>query len=717
MLPSAIFTRTDWTWLFGSYLVNGIVFMTTGLLAWALRPESPLTRAFLAFAASWSVFLLTAMDVYRPATFLHLYLLANTFVWASGFELALLFPEPHAWARYRFAGYPLALAVFAGYEATLATPDRSTTIFALSSAALGVVALFFGGRLVGAWRQGSSTLARQRVRVVAIGTLIGFSVPGLLTIASVGWRGTIAQNLMLFAVPIFPLSLGYAIAKHDFFAIDAMVKRGATYAALSGAVGVVYVLAAYLFDRLLRGGVPSAVLPLCFILAVLLFFNPLYARARALVDRVFFRTRYDGAALLAEITADLASARHAADIATRVCAGIDAAIQTTSGAHLWRWGDAPAAAHLGLDAPDAAALCDDLAADRIRTRFDPLETFTDATRAAAVGRALDGLGVEIAVPMHVHGALVGMLGVGAKRSGLFFTAGDAEFLRALAQATAIALDNAHAYESLEYLNQELEARVKAQASQLVQAEHLATLGRLAAGVAHEINNPVSFIATSIEPLRERLAAVAALAPAAAKPDLDDLEELVGVMARGAERTAAIVRDLRSFSRVNEARRKAIDLHEAIDVTLRLLEPRWRDRITIARDYGPLPPIECDPGPINQVLMNLLANACDAIRDRGTIHVTTRPDGDTVTLVLTDDGCGIAPEHLARVFEPFFTTKDVGQGTGLGLAIVHGIVANHQGTITIESAVDRGTTVRLRLPIAAPAALAAVDLHGRGTGGT
>jgi two-component system NtrC family sensor kinase len=179
--------------------------------------------------------------------------------------------------------------------------------------------------------------------------------------------------------------------------------------------------------------------------------------------------------------------------------------------------------------------------------------------------------------------------------------------------------------------------------------------------------------------------------------LDDARELVDVMGRGAERTAAIVRDLRSFSRVGEAPRKAIDLHEAIDVAVRLLEPRWRGRIAIEREYAALPAVHCDPGQMNQVFMNVLANACDAIADRGTIRVRTAAHDGRVTIEVEDDGCGIPAERLPHLFDPFFTTKDVGEGTGLGLAIVHGIVTAHGGEIGVTSDVGSGTTVRIVVP--------------------
>jgi len=185
--------------------------------------------------------------------------------------------------------------------------------------------------------------------------------------------------------------------------------------------------------------------------------------------------------------------------------------------------------------------------------------------------------------------------------------------------------------------------------------------------------------------------------------LREAEDLVGIMARGAERTAAIVKDLRSFSRLGEATRKPADLQEGLEVSLRLLEPRYRDRITIHRDYGPLPLVECDPAQLNQVFMNLLANACDAIVGAGNIWVTTRIEGDAAVVAIRDDGSGIPPELLGRIFDPFFTTKDVGAGTGLGLAISQSVVSAHGGQLDVESVPGGGTTFRVVLPGAAAGA--------------
>jgi signal transduction histidine kinase len=223
---------------------------------------------------------------------------------------------------------------------------------------------------------------------------------------------------------------------------------------------------------------------------------------------------------------------------------------------------------------------------------------------------------------------------------------------------------------------------------------------------------VSFIVGNLDPLRRKLAAIADAAARHADAELAALVERVSAMVdtigRGAERTAGIVQDLRTFSRVGDAERRACDVHEALEVSLRLLKPKWADRIALEREYGDVPPVWAVPGQLNQVLMNLLANAFDAIAHRGTVVIRTALSDGMVRISIADDGNGIAPSDLGRIFDPFFTTKPQGEGTGLGLAISHGIVTDHGGTIDVQSKVGEGTTFSLLLPLAASPDARAAD---------
>jgi two-component system NtrC family sensor kinase len=278
-------------------------------------------------------------------------------------------------------------------------------------------------------------------------------------------------------------------------------------------------------------------------------------------------------------------------------------------------------------------------------------------------------------------------------------------------------------EDLESRNAELERRkaeLERLQAQLVHSEKMASLGQLAAGVAHELNNPAGFIYGNMEMLSEcagglerllrvydkaALTGELATEVAAVKDEinyettLDDIRAIVEDCHSGAARIRDVVQNLRLFSRLDEAEFKKVDLHESIEATIRLLSQYYGSgRTTLERSYGELPPVDCYAGQLNQVWMNLLVNAAQAAGPHGRVRVATRLDGRRAVITVSDTGRGIAPEHLDKIFDPFFTTKPVGEGTGLGLSISYGIVERHGGSIGVESSPGAGTTFTVTIPV-------------------
>jgi len=257
--------------------------------------------------------------------------------------------------------------------------------------------------------------------------------------------------------------------------------------------------------------------------------------------------------------------------------------------------------------------------------------------------------------------------------------------------------------------------------QLLQSEKLASIGQLAAGVAHEINNPVGFISANLNTLktwvRSLLDVIAAheaalpqlepaqrdaLAAMGRAADLDyvrdEIATLIDESIDGALRVRRIVQDLRDFSRPGSGEWCVADIHAGLESTLNVVHNELKYKADIVREYGDLPPVECLPSQLNQVFMNLLVNAAHAIPERGVITIRTSSDDEQVSIAISDTGTGMTPDIVRRIFDPFFTTKPVGQGTGLGLSVSHGIVERHRGTIDVTSEPGRGTTFRIRLPI-------------------
>jgi two-component system NtrC family sensor kinase len=264
--------------------------------------------------------------------------------------------------------------------------------------------------------------------------------------------------------------------------------------------------------------------------------------------------------------------------------------------------------------------------------------------------------------------------------------------------------------------------LKATQDQLIQAEKMASLGQLTAGIAHEINNPINFVSANIQPLKEDLNDVLKMVQAYEKivrekiPERDSLEvrkleqemkmdvtlkevnDLLKGMEEGAKRTAEIVKGLRNFSRLDQNVFLSANLNESLDSCLVLLNNSYKNRIQIVRQFGEIPEVDCLPGQINQVFMNVLSNAIQAIPAEGTITIKTWQVSDHVKISIRDTGLGMTEEVQKKIFDPFFTTKGIGKGTGLGMSISFGIIQKHNGEIELISKPGEGSEFIITVPI-------------------
>lgn len=262
-------------------------------------------------------------------------------------------------------------------------------------------------------------------------------------------------------------------------------------------------------------------------------------------------------------------------------------------------------------------------------------------------------------------------------------------------------------------------------SQLVESEKMASLGQLTAGIAHEINNPVNFIRSNIGPLKRDVLDVMDLilkfesATKNLNGELDEVRDfkeeidfdylkteidmLLKDIENGADRTAEIVKGLQLFSRLDESDLKMADINDCLDATIRLLRSNITKKVQIRKEFGDIPNTFCYPGKLNQVFMNILNNAVQAVAgfredDEGFVSITTERTEDQIRIAIKDNGGGIPDEIREKIFDPFFTTKEVGSGTGLGLSIVYKIISNHNGSIDVDSEVGVGTTFNINIPI-------------------
>lgn len=345
-----------------------------------------------------------------------------------------------------------------------------------------------------------------------------------------------------------------------------------------------------------------------------------------------------------------------------------------------------------------------------------------------------GINLYLMSPIHISGK-IGAFEMGRVDGSRDWQPDELDLLASLGTQIAIAVQQADLYQASQTKTQELaKAYEELQKNQLklIQAEKMSSLGQLVAGIAHEINNPVSFIYGNLEFVSEYANSLleiiqlyqatyaqptAEISELIAARDLDfiieDLPPMIQSMKTGASRIQSIVKSLRTFSRLDESDFKAVDIHENIDNTLMILQNKLNGRggkpeIKVIKNYGELADFECYIGLLNQVFMNLITNSIQAIEERqkhedksykGVITITTRQEEDeAITISVEDNGIGMSDEVKAKIFEPFFTTKPVGSGTGMGLSISYQVVTeDHQGEFCFDSTLGKGTIFVIRLP--------------------
>lgn len=338
----------------------------------------------------------------------------------------------------------------------------------------------------------------------------------------------------------------------------------------------------------------------------------------------------------------------------------------------------------------------------------------------------------IAQPIMYGSDSKGVILIGECERGRDWTYSEIELIKAVAGQVAIAIEHARLVDQLSRKNRDLlqknlhldakNLELRTIQSQLIHQEKMASLGRMVAGIAHELNNPVNFVHGNLPYLREYFEDLKQIAEALddVAPEqrqfvtdlkkklkydflVTDLDNIIADLAEGAERIRQIIKNLRSFSRLDEAELKEASIQEGIESTIKILNQYYgRDKIRPELTFADIPSVVCYPGKLNQVWMNLLSNAAQAVSDipDPKVSITTELEGEWVTVSISDNGAGIKPQDQSKIFEPFYTTKPVGQGTGLGLSICHSIIGRHGGSIWFETAAGQGTTFKVKIPLRA-----------------
>ena len=704
-------------------LVVACIYLATGSIVWWLKSEHEGAWALMLFCSALTYQLANSVQADLILWSFPRMWLNTPMIGAVTFHLFTTYPAEPDWIvrhrRIRLIPYAIAAALggmaLCGWvlDFPIERVEDASFVFALGMFGLSLGILGFERH-----RQREGVM-RDRADIVFYGAIVSF-VPALLVyFAEWIFRTPVPDNFALLWVFLFPLSVGYGIVRRQLFGVRSVAKSSAAYGAATLAITSVFAILITFADTLVwRLNVSFRWFQVVFLFFAILLFNPLRNRMQALVDRIFDRDRAAYRVAVREISDAMVSMLSLNEIADRILLALTDTMGVESAmvlivhdeekmlrpmASRGDWDDE--ALRIGI--PSDHPLWKHLWMRREDLSRADFDDEPDPENREACRDVFDTLEVEILVPILYGVDLLGVIAVGRKISGDRLAPDDRLLLRTLANQSSVAIENAKAFDEIAKLNETLEARVeertrelRATQAQLVHSEKMKSLGQLVAGVAHELNNPIGFVHANLQLLEEYVEKL--IEGQRTESDTERVKEgiakLLSRSREGTERVKKIVQDLRMFSRMDQAEIQEVNLHEEIDSTLALMEPRFKNAITVERDYGQLPPVRCYPGQLNQVFLNLLMNACDAIDGEGTICIRTRPTARGVELSFSDDGPGISTEVAGRIFDPFFTTKAVGVGTGLGLSLSHGIIERHDGSIRVESEPGRGATFIIDLPL-------------------
>jgi len=748
------------TWTLSDYLQTwaitsgfGVITILVGLLVASLQPASHQARVFQLMAFTGGIYALTgvflhqadsvwlsslclAMESLFPATFIH---------------LAMVFPVdryrgPHRRRRYALPYLPSFLLIVAGLAGYFSdppnlTPLRLTYIYTAASIFL------FITFMVWAWFENAERMVRARIAALLPGLVLGTTAMLFAFLNNAIAGGNIPIQLPLVATLIFYGSVGYSITRHELFGIDRVIRQSFVYGLMSTIILGGYALAILLPARLLpttiagRQEITAGV----FVLLLAFLFDPLRRGVQITIDRAFFRSSIDDRQTISSLSEELTTMLDRQEIVEGVASLATRTLELESaglflgndeGGTLWQMRAEEDTLGCEDGSPDLGAACDYLA--KGIASFDT-ERLIPAVREKApeAADALEKLKARLAFPLVVRGESIGVLALGPKRSGREISSEEILLLRTLSHQAAIALQNARSYEELELLNRDLDLKVqerttqlagaydelKQAQAQLVQSEKLSSLGEFVAGIAHELNNPASFVRGSLQILTEFLEVLREvftvykeipitdetlqdrLARASSGRNLEDLlretPELLRICNEGAERIERTVSELKIFIRKDRGDRAPTSIAESLASALRMLDPRIREQnVTLETSFAEVAEIEADSAALGQVWINLITNALDAVRDipEPRIRLSIEDvDSGQIQISIEDNGTGIDPEVAEKIFEPFVTTKDIGEGTGLGLSIAYGAVQSHSGELTAGSSPEGGASFRVRLP--------------------
>ncbi|MGH7787531.1 MAG: ATP-binding protein [Candidatus Binatia bacterium] len=699
--PAELSVRTmrlevgDYLWSLGIYLVIGSLLTLLGFAVYLIRPDRPGARAMLVAGTIWGLYLVTSADMLGAAWFRPLYLMLRAIAPVALVHLALSFPvqrqvlrrSPRLLPALYLCGALIGLADNLSFDYWYA---GFVALNHLHAAAVMVGGAALIGLLVHGLVFPPSPAAQQRTKIAAVGGVVAFVSPVAGYFLSYVMGVRIPFNLLAIPLAVFPVAISWAIVKDDLFEVDAILRRAVAWALLSGLIAVLY-LAAVGFLEVLFAGRSGRIAQLLFLLALVAVLNPLRNQVQKAIDYFFARDQYDYRKTLDEASRALATMLDLETVVSRILTTVTGTIHVDFGAVWLRAEDG--AYRLQAMVGEAAGLPPVLEADNALIRRVARRPQHILGEEALLGREttdeLLRLGSRLLVPMTFERRIVGLIALGQKKSGRFFSGDDLALLRTLANQGAVAVQNARSYHTLMRVNQELR---EAQ-SRLIEAERFAAIGELSALVAHGIRNPLAGIKAAAQ--------YAELDLTADHPLHENIVDIITEV----DRLEGRIKALLDFARPFEPHPAPCQVGQIITEALASLRTQiTAQRITVATEVDPaLPQAQLDYAQIEQVLLALMSNAIEAMPRGGRLAISARRIDGTrpLRIEVADTGPGIPPDQLPHLFDLFVTGKP--SGTGLGLAFAKKIVNIHGGRIRAESELALGSRFIIDLPLTLPPA--------------
>ncbi|HYC00306.1 MAG TPA: ATP-binding protein [Candidatus Limnocylindrales bacterium] len=720
-VPVSAFGFESWAVSTGVYFFDSVVLLLLAVAMLYLKPGDPAPMAVFYFAVAQALYLATSIDLFGPYRFRVAYFFFAGLTPTATLYMLSRFPVE----RKRGRGVDLALLVALAGSVTygalsnlaffrnpslLLALDRIVHV-AMAGSALAAFAFF-------AWHffTARSEAVRQRTLVVMLGSIGAFLPTMVFLIAFYSGALSLPFNFLAIPFVLFPLGIGYAVARHDLFDVDTVIKRTIVYATLSVLVFGSYSLIIGLFDYFFENATPvaSRIAEGILIVALVLVTNPSRQRLQEVVNRLYDRRRYEYRDVVRATARAFTRILELDRLVPAVLELIDTTLQPEFARIYTMTGPVPRLRGELVHPPGQSAAMRTPQGEGVEEKLEPMaalvcraEGVLDARRPSskdareqAAATAMTAIGADLAAGMTLEGRAVGFLLVGPKRSGGAHRRDEVDLLRTIADQLAVALHNAEAFRTIDAMARDLEGKnvelgraleeLRSAQDELVVKERLAAVGELASAVAHTIRNPLAGMRASAQQAAIELAD---------HPSTDLVEAFV----RETDRLSARIDALLNFARPFHPEPRPVVLaelaREAVAQTRGKAEAKGLVvHVDAAEDAGA---VRVDPALFEQLTIELVANAIDASPRGGAVVVGVGVDGSGQRWVeVRDGGPGIPQEKASELFRMFFTTK--AKGTGIGLATVKKIADAHGATITVGSAREGGACFRVTLPPASQA---------------